>query len=214
REVDQEAYFRHIYSRVRGRAVHEDSTSLTSGAGEVVTLLGFDLQGFSDYARGLDPGEVLMTLNQLMADLTGGLERHRAQVAVYSGDAFMALLREGKHAERGVHAALDLMAALEEFDRPRRILGLPEFQARIAVCTGPAFMGNVGTYHKLDFTVLGPAVTPVWRLLNSSDAGLAGLCAATYAEVADRCASGAGSPRLLAAPGMRECEEWDVVGRK
>src|SRR5262249_7716118 len=159
-------YFRHVYCRVRGRAVNDDTTSLINGASELVTVLCFDLQGFSDYARGLDPQEVLMTLNQMMADLAVVLERYRAKVTTYFGDGFMALLREAKHAERAVNAALDLMAALQEFDRPREILGLRQFRARIGIHTGAAFLGNVGTYHKIDFTVLGPAVTLSSRLLN------------------------------------------------
>jgi class 3 adenylate cyclase/predicted Ser/Thr protein kinase len=214
RDVDQEAYFRHIYYRVRGRSVGEDTTSLRSGSSEVVTVLCFDLQGFSDFARGLDPAEVLMTLNQMMADLAMVLERYKAKVTTYFGDGFMALLREGKHAERAVGAALDLMAALQEFDRPRQLLGFPLFKARIGIDTGAAFLGNVGTYHKIDFTVLGPAVTLAARLLNWAEPGLPCISQATHEAVADRFVYVPGSPRTITPPGAEPLELWDVVGRK
>jgi serine/threonine protein kinase/class 3 adenylate cyclase len=214
REVDQEAYFRHVYCRVRGRAVSDDTTSLINGASEVVTVLCFDLQGFSDYAWGLDPQEVLMTLNQMMADLAVVLERYRAKVTTYFGDGFMALLREAKHAERAVNAALDLMAALQEFDRPREILGLRQFQARIGIHTGAAFLGNVGTYHKIDFTVLGPAVTLSSRLLNWAEPGLPCISHDTYELLPDRFAYRPGNPRTVEGPGMESCAVWDVVGWK
>jgi class 3 adenylate cyclase/Tfp pilus assembly protein PilF len=214
REVDREAYFRHVYCRVRGRAVSDDTTSLISGSSEVVTVLCFDLQGFSDYARGLDPKEVLMTLNQMMADLAVVLERYRAKVTTYFGDGFMALLREAKHAERAVNAALDLMAALQEFDRPREILGLHQFQARIGIHTGAAFLGNVGTYRKLDFTVLGPAVTLSSRLLNWAEPGLPCISQDTYELLPDQFEYRAGNPRTVEGPGMESCAVWDVVGRK
>jgi adenylate cyclase len=155
-----------------------------------------------------------MTLNQIMADLAVVLERYRAKVTTYFGDGFMALLREAKHAERAVHAALDLMAALQEFDRPREILGLRQFQARIGINTGAAFLGNVGTYHKIDFTVLGPAVTLSSRLLNWAEPGLPCISQDTYELLPDHFEYRAGNPRTVEGPGMGSCAVWDVVGRK
>jgi class 3 adenylate cyclase len=214
RDVDQEAYFRHVYCRLRGRGVHEDTTSLLSGSSEVVTVLCLDLQGFSDYARGLGPEEALMTLNQMMADLAVVLERSRARVVNYFGDGFMALFREARHAERAVGAALDLMAAIQEFDRPREILGLPLFQARVGIDTGAAFLGNVGTYHKVDFTVLGSAVTLASRLLHWAKPGLPCISQATRELLPRYFVYEAGCPRTVTPADGAPCEVWDVVGRK
>jgi class 3 adenylate cyclase len=214
REVDPEAYFRHVYRRVRGRDVDDDSTSLIAGAGEVMTVLCLDLRGFMDYARGQEAEEVLMTLNQVMTDLAQVLEWHRARVIAYAGGGFTALLREARHAERGVSAALDLLAALREFDRPREILGLPRFQARIGLATGGAFLGNVGTYHKIDFTVLGPAATLAARLLDWAEPGLPCVSHATFELVSDRFTCAPGNPRTVTPPGLGPCEVWDVTGRK
>jgi class 3 adenylate cyclase/predicted Ser/Thr protein kinase len=214
REVDHEAYFRHIYRRVRGHEVGEDTPSLLSASSEVVTVLHLQLEGFTDYSRGLEPEEVLMTLNQMMADLATVLARHRAQITTYHGDGFMALLREARHAERGVGAALDLMAALEEFNRPREVLGLPCFQARVVVNTGPVLLGNVGTYHKMDFTVIGATVDLASRLLSAAQTGLPCLSGATYELVSDRFICKTDTSRQVSAGEAGACDVWDVVARK
>jgi class 3 adenylate cyclase/predicted Ser/Thr protein kinase len=213
-EVDHEAYFRHIYRRVRGHDVGDDTPSLLGAAGEVATVLYLQLEGFSDYCRGLEPQEVLMTLNQMMADLAAVLQRHRAQVTSYQGDGFMALLREARHAERSVGAALDLMTALHEFNRPREVLGLPLFRARVVVNTGPVLLGNVGTYHKMDFTVIGATVDLASRLLGAAEAGLPCLSRATYELVQERFVCKADGPRHVNGGGAGACEVWDVVARK
>jgi adenylate cyclase len=155
-----------------------------------------------------------MTLNQMMTDLAVVLERYRAKITTYFGDGFMALLRETRHAERGVNAALDLMAALQEFDRPREILGLQRFKARIGITTGSAFLGNVGTYHKIDFTVLGPPVTLASRLLNWAEPGLPCISRDTYELLPDRFVYRQDNPRTVQPPGAGACEVWDVAGRK
>src|SRR5262249_45208276 len=161
----RDAYFRHVYRRVRGRSLAEDTPSLTGGSREVVTVLAFRLQGFTEHARGQEAEGVLLTLNQVFADAAAVLERHRARLIIHVGDGFLAIVRDTHHAEQAVHTALDLLASLGEFNRSRDVLDLPRFQARVVVHTGEVFLGNVGTYRKLDFTVVGAAVSEAQSLL-------------------------------------------------
>jgi class 3 adenylate cyclase/predicted Ser/Thr protein kinase len=213
-EVDPEAYLRHIYRRARGRGVGEDTPSLSTGASEVVTVMFLDLQGFSDYSRGMDVEVVMMTLNQIMADLEAVLERHRARITTYFGDGFMALVRDARHAERALQAALDVMAALQEFNRPRAVLGWPLFQMRIGIHTGPAFLGNVGTYRKMSFTAVGAVVSLASRLLNWAESGLPCISPTTEELVRHDFVFMPGNPRTVKPVGLPPCEVWDVVGRK
>ena len=117
-EVDLEAYLRHVYQRARGLGIDEDSPSLLEGTSEVGTVLFIDLPGFTEFAQGMDPQAVLVTFNHLMADFSAVLSQHQARVVAYRGNGVMALARDIRHAERGVTAALDLVSALEEFNRP------------------------------------------------------------------------------------------------
>jgi len=102
---------------------------------------------------------------------------------------------------------------LIELDRPRQVLGLPLFKARIGINSGEAFLGNVGTYHKIDFTALGPAVTLASRLLTWAEPGLPCISQATYEAVEERFAYRDGNPRTVSAPGMEPFQVWDVVSR-
>src|SRR5262249_35115594 len=146
--------------------------SLLEGTEEVGTVLFIDLPGFTGFAQGMDARNVLVTFNHLMADFCAVLERHQADVLAYRGNGLMALARDSRHAERGVSAALDVVAAMEEFNRPRELLGLPRFSVRIGVASGEVLLGNVGTYRKMDFTAIGTPVNLAGALRNEARPGV------------------------------------------
>jgi class 3 adenylate cyclase len=112
-----------------------------------------------------------------------------------------------------VEAGLDLVAAVEAFNRPRAVLGLPLIHGRIALATGEVLLGNVGTYHKMDFTALGVPVRLARSLLHEARQDLPCIGSATREQLRDRFEYGPDSPRTVAVPGMGTCEVWDVAKR-
>jgi adenylate cyclase len=207
--VDFEAYLRHVYRRARGLDVEDDEPSLSGGTSAPGSVLLLDLPGFADYSQKLDGESVLMTYNQLMADFADVLGRHQARITSYRGNGVMAVVRDARHAERAVRAALGLVAAVEELNRPRRLLELPLFHVRIGVNSGEVLLGNVGTYQKMDLTALGAAVDLAGALRNEAEPGLPCLSRATWELVRDRFTF-RDPPRRVRLAGA-EAEVWDVL---
>jgi class 3 adenylate cyclase/tetratricopeptide (TPR) repeat protein len=214
RGVDEEAHWRHVCRRTRGHGAPEDTTSLNTGAMEPATILFLNLRGFVAYCQGMDPEELAMTLNQMLADLGATLEQHRGLIVEYLGGGFMALFREPGHAERGVQAALDLVAKMAEFNRPRELLGLAVLPAETGVASGPVFLGNIGTYRNLRFTAVGAACNLASRLMRQGDGELPCVSRETYELVRDRFDFKEGNPRTVDLKNIGSREVWDVVGRK
>jgi class 3 adenylate cyclase len=214
REVDFEAYLRHVYRRARGYDIEEDTPSLLAGANEAATVLLLDLPGFTHFSQGLDGESVLLTFNHLMADFTEVLNRYQARVTSYRGNGVMALVRDARHGERAVQAALDLVSALEELNRPRQVLGLPLFHLRIGINSGDVLLGNVGTYQKMDFTAIGATVNLAGALRNEAEPGLPCISRATYEMVRERFVYRPDGPRTVTIGGFGPVEVWDVVQRK
>jgi class 3 adenylate cyclase/Tfp pilus assembly protein PilF len=210
--VDSAAHCRHVYHRARGRDIREDTVSLFAGSRETSSIMFLDVQGSTEYARNQDPETVMMTLNQMMSDFVEVLDRYGASVTAYLGDGFMALLRGTDHASRAVSAALDLMESLDEFNRPRIVLGLKPLNIRIGVSTGEVFTGNVGTYQKMDFTAIGSTANLAARLQSEAEPGLPCISRDTYNQLPQ----GAfifktGCPRTVSPKGLGEQQVWDVI---
>jgi class 3 adenylate cyclase len=214
RAVDETKYWHHAFRRVRGRDFPEDNDSLVDGLSEPVSVMFFDLKGSTELGRITAPEIVMATLNQMLADLEPVLRNYKAHVTSHLGDGFMALLRGPDHAPRAVAAALGLMAALREFNRPRKVLDLPPFSARVGIATGGVSLGNVGTYHKLDYTAIGHTVNLAARLQGEAEEYLPCINRETYQLVAERFKFKSDQPRPVNPKGIGACDVWDVIGHK
>jgi class 3 adenylate cyclase/tetratricopeptide (TPR) repeat protein len=212
--IDEEAHWQHVFQRVRSRAAAIDTSSLSDGASEVATALFLNLRGFMPFCQGMEPEEVMQTLNQMLADLGAVLERYEAHVMAYLGGGFMALVRGVGHAPRSLDAALDLLAVVDEFNRPRAVLGLPQLPVSIGVATGTMFLGNIGTYQKMDFTAVGSAVNLASRLVREADCRLPCVSAETHEMAGQRFTFAPGNPRVLDLKGICRRPVWDLCGRK
>ena len=182
-QVDETEHWRRSFQRAARPRRRRGHGFAPLGHRETATVLFLDLQGSTDYMRVTDPETVTMTINQMMMNLSAGLERFHVDVTAYLGDGFMALVRGRDHARRGVSAALALSAALDEFNRPRRVLDLHPLEGRVGVSTGELFLGNVGTYQKMDFTALGTTVNLAARLQPEADPGYPCISRETYEQV-------------------------------
>jgi serine/threonine protein kinase/class 3 adenylate cyclase len=214
RAVDEDAHWRHVHQRVRGRGVLEDTTSLSSGSSEPATVVFLDLPGFVSFCQGMDPEDVLTTLNQMLADFGEVLERYQAQVTAYLGGGFMALLREAGHAERAVDMALDLLKISGTYNLPREVLDLRLLPIRIGIASGVVFLGNIGTYRKMDFTAVGTPANLASRLMRQTDTNAICISRETKELLRDRFVFQPGNPRTVDLRGMGVREVWDVIGRK
>jgi class 3 adenylate cyclase len=208
-DVDPQALAANRYRRVRGRSVTEETTSLLHGRRERVTVLYFDLERSTAFARHHDAAEVMLTINQLMAELVAVVGRHEGQVSGFRGDGFLVLFRDRYHARRAVRAGLDLFTALRHFNHPHRILKMQELVGRVGIATGEVVVGNVGTYDKMDWTCVGNAANLGARLEGASDGGMPCVDRETYADVYEdfRC-----TPRKATLKGWGDQDVWDVEG--
>jgi class 3 adenylate cyclase/Tfp pilus assembly protein PilF len=210
-EVDAAEYYRRAYDRARGHDVVNQTDSLLSGVREDATVVFLDVQNSTEYVRSNDPEVVMMTLNQMMAEFSDVLKQYGASVTAYLGDGFMALVRDTEHAARSVSAALELVESLKEFNRPREVLGLKPLNTRIGIATGGVFIGNVGTYGKMDFTAIGTPANLAARIQSEAEPGVPCISRETHARVKDRFIFKEGSPRSVSLKGLGIEEVWDVA---
>jgi class 3 adenylate cyclase len=201
------------YERARGRGIPAGVTSLTAGQQETASMLFLDLRNFTEFARQEDALIVRRTLNQVWADLEPVLERHQIVVNQYLGDGFMAFVRGDEHDRRAVAGGLDILAAVEAFNHPRRLLQRKPIEVRVGVSRGSVLFANVGTYRKIDFTAVGSATNEAARLQAVAEPGAVCVSAATWGEVRGAFAAREATGRPVPLKGFGLATVWDVIGR-
>jgi adenylate cyclase len=164
------------------RAHHRDETYLGRDAGhrvlrghiergvaeKISAVLWFsDLQGFTRITDTAPPAQIIPLLNDYADAVVSALKAQGGEVLKFMGDGTLAIFDAAaaddacRHALDAADDAIRRIAALNE----RRVAeGLPVSRLYLGLHVGDVFYGNIGSYERLDFTVVGPAVNETSRI--------------------------------------------------
>jgi adenylate cyclase len=129
-----------------------------------------DLRGFTRLSEEAPLDEVLATLNAAFETMVEVIENHGGEVLKFIGDAVLAIFPTGADRDQGaacrdaLRAAEELCARTDAQSGARKAAGLHPLAFAMALHVGTVSYGNMGAPHRLDFTVIGPAVNRASRL--------------------------------------------------
>jgi len=146
------------------------------GQRRTMTFLFGDIRGFTAIAERFadDPASLTRLINQFLTAMGDRLMEHGATIDKYMGDAVMAFwnapLEDPDHALHGCLAALEMIDGLKKLNPKLRedpalapMLG-EGLEIGIGINTGPCLVGNVGSAHRFNYSVIGDAVNVAARL--------------------------------------------------
>lgn len=131
-----------------------------------------DLRGFTLLSERSPIPDVLAHLNAWFGTIGEVVEAHGGEVLKFMGDAVLAIFPISAGQDRAAACRKALAAAQEFCGRTeiendlRRTSGTSPVTHGLALHFGAVAYGNVGASHRLDFTVIGPAVNRASRLLD------------------------------------------------
>jgi adenylate cyclase len=127
-----------------------------------------DLREFTKLAENLEPGQLQQMLNDVFGRLTQIIVERRGTVDKYMGDCVMAFwgapVTMANHAELAVLAAIDITKAVKLINQEHRAMGLPVIKLGIGINTGQMCVGDMGSFMRRSYTVVGDAVNIASRL--------------------------------------------------
>jgi adenylate cyclase len=131
-----------------------------------------DLRGFTRLSEHSPIPEVLADLNSWFGIIGDVVEAHGGEVLKFIGDSVLAIFPTSS-AQNGMSACRSALAAAQEFglrtdaeNDLRSSIGRTPLMHSLSLHFGEVAYGNVGAPHRLDFTVIGPAVNRASRLLD------------------------------------------------
>lgn len=133
-----------------------------------VTVLFADLMGFSAMSERLAPEVLVRVLSTHFQRMSQIVAYHRGHVAKFIGDGMMALFGAFEHnpwqGNDAAHAALEMLAALDEHSAALTAAGMPRLRMGIGIHRGVAVAGVVGSAELQEFTVIGATVNLAARI--------------------------------------------------
>ena len=138
---------------------------------KLVTILFVDISGFTALAEKLDAEDVRDLINACFEHLVPAVQKYDGTVDKFIGDEIMALfgapVAHENDPERALRAALEMMDAIDVFNRERGT----ELGLHVGINTGPVVAGKVGTEKRREYSVMGDAVNLAARLEDASPTG-------------------------------------------
>ena len=142
--------------------------SMLVGENRPLAVLFSDIRSFTSLAEGLPPDELVESLNSYFSRMVEIIMRRSGIVDKYIGDAIMAFYGAPVHhaddALQAVLSSLDMLDALEGFNREQLAASRPSFRVGIGIAYGTVTVGNIGSERKMDYTVIGDMVNLASRL--------------------------------------------------
>jgi class 3 adenylate cyclase len=156
----------------------------------ILTIVFMDIRGYTSGTEGMDPGDVVVMLNELMDLLSGAIVRNGGIVNKFLGDGLMAMFGAPKplegHALKAVRAGLEMQKWMARWNDRRIARGLPSFYSGIGINTGVAMCGRVGAQDRMEYTLIGEEVNLASRICGKAAPRQVLITKSTHDQVRDQ----------------------------
>eukprot|EP01012_Entosiphon_sulcatum_P059321 TRINITY_DN836_c0_g1_i3.p1 TRINITY_DN836_c0_g1~~TRINITY_DN836_c0_g1_i3.p1 ORF type:complete len:703 (-),score=104.12 TRINITY_DN836_c0_g1_i3:60-2168(-) len=144
-------------TRSRATAAHTKLSLVRGLKRRAVTVLVADITGFHNLVQGTDTDHLLAYHAAYVGSLKESVERVKGVINSISGDhvlcSWNACTAVGNHSALACQAALEIQRELSKDENSSVSL-----RVAVAVASGAARVGNMGTDKKIDFMVVSPVV--------------------------------------------------------
>lgn len=170
KEKIQTAMSKYISKDVMQNVVQNIDSIKLGGKRAEVTVLFADIRGFTSISEQLSPVEVTKILNEYFSELVPIIEQHKGILNKFMGDAILAIfgepIKNENHPVDAVKCANKMLKKVKLLQDKWLNEGKPKIEIGIGIATGEAFVGNIGSEERLEYTVIGDTVNTASRIEN------------------------------------------------
>ena len=138
------------------------------------TILFSDIRNFTGISEANTPDKIFEVLNEFLGGAEPIIRINHGRVDKFIGDAVMAIFHDTDqehHALSAIKAAVGIKYFVSLMNKDRAERGLFPIEIGIGISTGHVLLGDVGSRHRKDLTVIGDEVNLASRLETASKQG-------------------------------------------
>jgi class 3 adenylate cyclase len=162
---------KYVGTGVTEKAAQHAMHSELGGELRRVYVLFSDVRGFTHMAEQLKPEETVEILNKMFTAMEEVITQNGGDINKYIGDAILAYFRrpygnEGDAAKMVLRTAIRMQDRFEMLNKSFSVAYSQKIQIGlgIGITAGEAIMGNLGSAHRMEFTLIGDTVNMASRL--------------------------------------------------
>jgi adenylate cyclase len=133
-----------------------------------LTVLFADVRGFTTISEALTAKELAEYINEYLTRMSAIIADGKGTLDKFIGDAIMAFwgapIEDSNHARNGILVAIAMRNEQKKLSADFQAKGWPPIDIGIGVNSGAMRVGNMGSEHRLAYTVMGDAVNLGARL--------------------------------------------------
>jgi adenylate cyclase len=144
-----------------------ESTSRINPSNQLVygICLATDAEGYTPLAEATDPEELTRLVNRYYAAVFEPIRRHGGTISDIEGDAVLAIwaaaMPDSRLRARACHAACEIAAAVDQFNRA---IGTVQLPTRMGLHSGRLVLGHVGAIDHYEYRAVGDIVNSAVRI--------------------------------------------------
>ena len=170
KEKIQSAMGKYISKDVMKNVVSNIDSVKLGGKRACVTVLFADIRGFTSISEQLSAEEVTNILNEYFSAIAPVIEKHNGILNKFMGDAVLAVfgepIKNENHAVDAVKCADEMLKKVKQLQGKWLDEKKKKIEIGIGISTGEAFVGNIGSEERLEYTVIGDTVNTASRIEN------------------------------------------------
>lgn len=138
------------------------------GEKKEVSVIFTDIRGFTSLSEKVSSEELIQILELYFTPMTEIVLHNNGTLDKYIGDAIMAFYNAPidvpNHQKYAVDTALQMVEKLPSINQKLNSRNLPSINFGVGINTGNAIVGNIGSAHRFDYSVIGDSVNLASRI--------------------------------------------------
>ena len=159
---------KYISKDIKNKVLKNESATQLGGKRAEITVMFADIRGFTSLSETRKAEEVSQLLNEYFSELEPIITKYNGVINKFIGDAVLVIFGDPTtdkfHAKNAVKCAYELRTRVKEIKQRWIDEGKPKIDIGIGINTGEAFIGNVGTENRFEYTVIGDTVNIASRI--------------------------------------------------